>query len=118
MELLARLVLNRVRVVLEALDMLLDAGVFVLKLLDLVLELPFLVSLAIPGGRAVAAVDDTPCEGESQGDGEHRAGGAPAPLKPLNGSLRQRKRRSGRFLFFTEQIWVLHSASVNVGLGG
>ena len=49
-ELLARLVLDRIGVVLEPVNVLLEAGVFVLKLLDLVFELFLLTALAVPGG--------------------------------------------------------------------
>jgi hypothetical protein len=111
-ELFAGLVLNGVGVVLQSINVLAQAGILVFKLLDLVLELLFLAALAVPSGQTMTAVEHTPGEGKGESDGEDRAGRAPSLLKPLDGPFTRRKRLIGRFLFFTEQIWVLHSASV------
>jgi len=107
-ELFPSFVLDGVGVVLEAIDVLLKPGVFVLKFLYLVFELLFLAALAVPDGKAMTAVDHAPRESEGEENGENRSGGTPAVLKPLNGPLRQWKRLGGRFFFLTEQIWVLH----------
>ena len=90
MEFFAGLVLNGVGIVFEALNVLAEAGVFVLKLLDLVLELLLLRTLAVPAGETMAAVDDAPGEGEGEGNGKDGTRRTPALLKPVNGSLTQR----------------------------
>lgn len=88
MELFARFVLDGIGIILQAIDVLADAGVFVFQLLDLVFKLFFLAMLAVPGGEAVAAIDDAPGESESESHGEDRAGGTPALLEPMDDSLR------------------------------
>ena len=110
-EFFASLVLDGVGIRLESIDVLAEAGVFLLEVLNLVFELLFLVTLLIPGGETVLTVHDAPCESEREKDGENRSGWTPALLQPKNSSLRQWKRLFGRFLFFTEQIGLLHLAS-------
>jgi hypothetical protein len=59
----------------------------------------------------VAAIDDAPEKNQGECDGEEGPGGTPTLLHPLVGALAQWKRLVGRFLFFTEQIGLLHLAS-------
>lgn len=111
MEFLTRFVFYGIGVFLEPIDMLPQVSVFFFELLDLVLELLLLAALAIPGGKSMASVDDAPGECERKHNGKDSAGGTPTLLKPLNGPLPKGKRLVGRLLFWTEQVWVLHSAS-------
>jgi hypothetical protein len=107
----ASFVFDGVGVVLQVIHVLAQAGVFVFKLLDFVLELLLLIALSVPGGEPMTAVDYAPCKSKGEGYGKNSPGRSPALLQPMDGPLTERKRLDGRFLFFSEQIRVLHSAS-------
>ena len=111
MELFARFMLDSIRIFLQPFHVLAQVRVFFFKLLNLVLELLLLAALAVPGGKPVTAVHHAPRESEGKGNGEDGARRTPSLLKPLDGPLTQWKRLGGRFLFWTEQIWLLHLAS-------
>jgi len=99
-EFLPGFVLYGVGVRLEAVDVLAEMRVLLLKVPDLLLELLFLAALLIPGGEAMAAIDDAPGKGQGEDDCENGPGGAPALLQPEDCPLTKRNRLGGRFLLF------------------
>src|SRR5580658_5228068 len=102
MELFAGLVFDGVGAGFEAIDVVAQVSVFLLEVLDFFLELLFLGALLVPGGETVAAIDDAKGKGQSEGNGEERAGGTPTLLHPVDGALAKGKRLAGRFLVFSE----------------
>lgn len=100
-------VLDGAGVGLEVVHVPAQAGVLLLQVFNFALELLFLGALLVPGGEAVAAVDDAPRKGEGEQDREDGTGRTPALLNPEVGALAKWKRLVGRFLFFGEQIGLL-----------
>ena len=78
-ELLARLMLDGIRIGLEMVDAVVQARVVLLQLLDLLAEFVVLSALLLPEGQAMPPVDNMPGQQQGQSHCGHGAGGAPAP---------------------------------------
>ena len=88
-QLLARLVLDGVRIGLEPLDVIAQSRIFLLQILNLLLQLLVLDALLLPDRQPVLAVHHVPTEQQRQRHGHHGSRRPPHLLRPVKRPLAQ-----------------------------
>jgi hypothetical protein len=94
----------------ELLDVVTEAGVLLLEVADVLLELAVLGALLMPDGEAVAAVDDVPGEQECEADGDCGSGGTPETVGAVESAPGH--RLAARWVFLDRDSLKLHATSI------